>query len=117
MNFKEFWKILQNELKQEKKFKTLKQKKRFSAYFECSKRGIPVLRIITDAGEPRGPISSNEFEGVWDNAKGRSREMRFVNEKRRLEPYPKKKSGMGKSMQVSYITTLIDYVVQNQDLE
>ena len=116
MNFKEFWKKLQNELRQEKDFRTLKQKKKFSAHFEQNRHGVPVLKIITEAGEPRGPIQTNEFEGVWDNAKGRSRETRFLNENRRLEPYPKKKGGMGKSMQVSYITTLIDYVVQDHDM-
>jgi hypothetical protein len=70
-----------------------------------------------EAGESRGPIQSNEFEGVWDNVKGRSHETRFLNEKRRLEPYPKKKGGIGKSMHVSYITTLIDHVVKDQDME
>ena len=116
MNFKECWKKLQHELKQEKEFRTLKQKKKFTAYFETNTRGISAVRIITETGAPRGPIQSNEFEGVWDNAKGHSRETRFLNEGRRLEPYSTKKGGMGKSMQVSYITTLIDYVVQNQDM-
>ena len=117
MNFKEFWKKLQNELNQEKEFETLKQKKKFSAHFEQNRHGVPVLKIITETGKPRGPIQSNEFEGVWDNAKGRSRETRFLNEGRRLKPYPTKNGGVGKSMQVSYIVTLVDYIVQNQDME
>jgi len=117
MNFKECWKKLQHELKQEKEFRTLKQKKKFSAHFEQNRHGVPILKIITEAGVPRGPIQTNEFEGVWDNAKGRSRETRFLNENGRLELYPKKKGGMGKSMQISYIVTLIDYVVQDQDME
>jgi len=117
MNFNEFWKKLQNELKQEKEFKTLKQKKKFNAHFERNVHGIPFVKIITGTGEPRGPIQSNEFEGVWDKAKGRSRETRFVNEKGRLESYSRKKGGTGKSIQVSYTTTLIDFVVQNQDME
>jgi len=116
MNFQQFWNILQTELKQEKEFKTLKQKKKFTAVFEHNASGVPVVKIITEAGQPRGPIQSNEFEGVWDNAKGRSRETRFLNENRRLEPYQKKKGGMGKSMQVSYITTLIDFVVKEQNM-
>jgi len=117
MNFNEFWKKLQNELKQEKEFKTLKQKKKFNAHFEHNLHGVPIVKLITETGEPRGHTKSNEFEGVWDNAKGRSRETRFVNEKRRLEPYSKKKGGIGKSMQVSYITALIDFIVQDQDME
>lgn len=117
MNFKEFWKKLQRELRQEKEFKTLRQKKKFNAYFESNAHGVPIVKIVTETGTPRGPIQSNEFEGVWDNAKGRSRETRFVNEKRRLEPYPTKKGKQGKSMQVSYITTLIDYVVRDESME
>jgi len=117
MNFNEFWKKLQNELKQEKKFKTLKQKKKFNAHFEHNAHGVPFVKIITETGEPRGPIQSNEFEGVWNNAKGRSRETRFINEKGRLEPYRKKKGEIGKTIQIPYITTLIDYVVQDQDME
>jgi len=117
MNFQEFWKKLQSEIRQEKEFKTLKQKKKFTVHFEQNRDGVPVLKIITETGEPRGPISSNEFGGVWDNAKGRSRETRFLNDNRHLEPYPKKKGGMGKSMQVSYIVALIDYLVQDQNME
>jgi|APSaa5957512535_1039671.scaffolds.fasta_scaffold400940_1 hypothetical protein len=117
MNFNKFWKLLQNELQHEKEFKTLKQKKKFNAHFEQNRDGVLVLKIITETGEPRGSIPSNEFEGVWDNVKGRSRETRFLNENRRLEPYPKKKGGIGKSMQVSYIIALIDYVVQDQNMK
>ncbi len=117
MNFQEFWKKLQSDLIQEKEFKTLKQKKQFSAHFEQNRNGVPILKIITETGESRGSIATNEFEGVWDNVKGRSRETRFLNDARRLEPYPKKKGGIGKSMQVSYIIALIDYVVQDQDMK
>ena len=117
MNFNDFWKKLQNELKQEKKFQTLKQKKKFNAHFEHNAHGIPFVKIILETGVPRGPIQSNEFEGVWDKTKGCSRETRFVNEKGRLESYQKKKGGTGKSMQEPYITTLIDSVVLDQDME
>jgi len=116
MNFDEFWKQLQTKLKHEKEFRTLKQRKKFTASFEISTRGIPAVRIITEEGASRGPIQSNEFQGVWDNAKGYSRETRFLNKGRRLEPYLTKNKGMGKSMQVSYITTLIDYVVKDQNM-
>lgn len=36
-----------------------------------------MLKIITESGESKGTIQTNEFEGVWDNAKGRSRELDF----------------------------------------
>ena len=116
MNFDEFWKQLQSEIKQEKEFRTLRRRKKFTASFEISTRGIPAVRIITEDGAPRGPIKSNEFQGVWDNAKGYSRETRFLNKGKRLEPYPTKNKGMGKSMQVSYITALIDYIVKDQNM-
>ncbi len=117
MNFKEFWKKLLDELQQEKGFKTLKRKKNFNAHFEHNAHGIPVIIIMTETGAPRGSTRSNEFEGVWNNAKGNSRETRFINDKRRLEPYLNKNGGISRSMQVSYIVTLIDYVVQDQDME
>jgi|APSaa5957512535_1039671.scaffolds.fasta_scaffold02147_1 hypothetical protein len=117
MNFKEFWNILQGELKKKKEFMTLKQRKKFKAHFEYNTHGELIVRVTTKYGEPRGQIPSNEFEGVWNNAKGRSRETRFVNEKRRLEPYQTKKGGIGKSMNVSYITKLIDHIVKDHNMK
>lgn len=48
MKFDEFWKKLQNELRQEKEFRTLKQKKKFTAFFEISTRGIPAIRVTKE---------------------------------------------------------------------
>jgi len=117
MNFKEFWKILQVTLQQERQFLTLKQNKRFTARFERSAKGELIVRITTEDGKIRGPIPSNEFEGIWDNLKGLSHETRFINKGRRLEAYPTKKGGIGKSMNVAYIVKLIEHVVQNQNIE
>jgi len=117
LNFNEFWTKLQSELKQEKEFKTLKQKKRFKACIGYNVSGKVTVFVTLENGIGRGQIRSNEFEGVWDNAKSRSRETRFVNEDKRLEPYVKKDGEMGKSMQISYITKLIDHIVENQDME
>lgn len=117
LKFDEFWNMLQIELKQEKQFTTLKQNKKFNAHFERNMNGNLIVRVILEHGEPRGQIPHNEFEGIWDNSKGRSRETRFVNDGGRLGSYPKKKGGIGESMNVSYITKLIDHIVQNQDME
>lgn len=117
MNFKEFWNLLQVELKQEKEFLTLKQNKKFKAKLERRNNGNMEVRVTTEQSEFQRPIPYNEFEGIWDNAKGLSREMRFVNKNRRLESYSTKRGGIGKSMNVSYITKLIDHIVQNQKME
>lgn len=115
MDFQEFWNKLQAELTPQKEFKTLKLNKKFKAYFEFNKKGEPVLRIMTDNGKIRG-ISHYEFNGVWDNVKHYSNETRFVNKSGRLEPYPKRKGGMGKSMQVAYIVKLIKHIVNDQEM-
>ena len=116
MNFEGFWKKLQSELKQKKEFKTLTQNKRFEAQFERNKHEELSVHVILQNGSLRGPISSNEFRGVWNTAKKYSHETRFVNKGRRLESYQKKKGGIGKSMQVSYTTTLIKHIVKNQEM-
>ena len=116
MDFEEFWNKLKSELKQKKEFKTLTQNKRFKVYFDRNKHGELSVRVILQNGSLRGPIFSNEFKGVWDTAKKYSHETRFVNKGRRLESYQKKKGGRGKSMQVSYTTTLIKHVVKNQKM-
>lgn len=117
MNFKEFWKILQVELRHDKEFLTLKQNKKFKAYLERKVNGELAVRVIPESGKPRGQISYNEFEGIWDNSKGLTHEMRFVNRHRRLESYQTKKGEVGKSKNVSYIITLIEHVVKSEKIE
>lgn len=75
------------------------------------------VKIIPQTGEPRGPIQRNEFKGVWDNAKDKSKESRFVNEKGHLSSYSTKKGEIGKSIQISYIIALIDFVVRDKNME
>ena len=91
MNFEEFWKKLQSELKQKKEFKTLTQIKRFTAYFERNKHGELTVRVILQNGNLRGPISSNEFKGVWDTAKKYSHETRFCKQRQAIRIIPKEK--------------------------
>ncbi len=117
MAFKEFWVLLQDELKQEKEFVTLKQSKKFKAYFEKNKNGENVV-IITPkhSGTRRGPIPYNEFEGIWNNVKYRSYETRF-EKYNDIKSHIRKDDEIGKSMQVSYITALINHIVKNQNME
>ncbi len=117
MNFSEFWKKLQLELKQEIEFKTLKQNNKFKAQFDCNKKGDLFVRVILKLGQPRGQIPFNEFEGVWDNAKTFSHETRFVNKGGRLESYTRQDGESGKTVHVSYIAALINHVVKNQKME
>lgn len=117
MNFKEFWKLLQVELQHEKHFSTLKQNKKFKGYFERKLNGELIVRVIPESGKLRGPIPSNEFEGIWDSARGFPRETRFVNRHGRLGSYQRKDGKIGNSENVSYITKLIDHIVQDQKLD
>ena len=116
MNFEEFWDKLQSELTSTKKFETLKQKKGFEAHFERNTKGELQVRVILQSGIPRGPISSNEFRGVWDVAKKYSLGIRFENIDRRLESYRNKKGGISKSLQTSYTIKLIKHIVGNQKM-
>ena len=117
MKFEEFWKKLQDKLRQEKEFRTLKQKKKFKARVGYNKQGRTTVFVTLETGSTRGQMRSNEFEGVWDNAKSHSYETRFVNKGGRLKSYVREDGEIGKSMQVSYIVTLIDYIVQKQEMK
>ena len=117
MKFEQFWNALQLELRQEKEFTTFKQKKKFNARAEYNRNHELVIRVIPESGKQRGQIPSNEFEGIWDNAKGYSHETRFVNKGGRLDLYPRKNGGMGRSNNISYITRLIYEIVQDQDMK
>ena len=65
--------------------------------------------------ERRG-IPRNEFEGVWNNVKKYSPETRFINKDNRLESFTNKNGSDGKSFQISYITTLVKHIVQDQEM-
>lgn len=117
MNFNEFWDNLQDELKHEKEFVTLKQNKKFKACLGYVNLELVVLVTPESSMIQRGRIPKNEFEGIWDNAKGYSNETRFVNKGGRLDLYPRKKDGLGRSNNISYITRLIHEIVQEQKME
>ncbi len=116
MNFEQFWKKLQLELKQEKEFTTLKQNKKFKVRLGYVEDKLVVLITPHDSQIQRGRIPRNEFEGIWNNAKIYSPETRFVNKNKRLESFTNKNGTKGKSMQVSYIVTLIKHIVRNQEM-
>ena len=117
MNFQEFWEKLQDELKEYREFKTLKYGKEFKARFEHYQNGDLYVRVRLNFGEPRGTIPFNEFEGIWDTAKRYSRETRFVNKGGRLRKYTKQSGEVGKTVHVSYITAIIDYIVKDSNME
>lgn len=117
MNFNEFWNELQSELTQKVNLKTLKQNKKFSAHIDHNKKGDLFVRVILESGKSRGQIPFNEFEGVWNTAKIYSRETRFVNKDGNLGSYIKQDGESGKTVHVSYITALIDYIVKDQSME
>ena len=116
MNFQEFWTELQVELKDYKEFKTLAQHKEFKARFERNKKGDLFVQVTLKLGEPRGQIPFNEFEGIWDTAKSRSRENRFVN-KDGIEEYTRQDGEIGRTVHVSYITAMIDHIVKDSNME
>lgn len=117
MKFQEFWKRLHAKLTQENEFKTLKQNKKFKVHLEYIKQDLVVIVTPESSMIPRGQIPSKEFEGIWNNARGLSRETRFENNYGQIESYTTKKGKVGRSIQISYITKLIDCVVQDQDVE
>jgi len=117
MNFNEFWKKLQVELKQEKKFETLKQKRKFQARLEHIKQELVVLITPERSQIQRGRIPYNEFEGIWNDAKKYPHETRFVNKNGRLGSFINKNGYEGKSNNLSYILKLFKLIVRNQDME
>ena len=115
MNFDEFWTKLCSELKQEKEFETLTQHKKFKASLEQNKEGELSILIVPESRLERR-IPRNEVEGVWNNAIGLPYKIRLKNIKQ-LETYTTKRGKIGKSMQLSYITKLIDHIVKEQSIE
>lgn len=116
MKFQEFWKRLHAKLTQENEFKTLKQNKKFEVHLEYIKQELVVIVTPESSMIPR-QIPINEFEWIWNNARGLSRETRFENNDRQIESYTTKKGEVGRSIQIPYITKLIDCIVQDQDME
>ena len=117
MNFNEFWMRLQSELKQEKKFETLKRKKKFKAYLEYTRNEEYVVRVMPESGKIRGSIPSNEFKGIWNDMKKYSNETRFVNKDGRLGSFLRKNREKSNSMNVSYILKLVQHIVKNQKMD
>jgi hypothetical protein len=117
MNFKEFWKNLQDNLKHDKAFVTLGQKKKFNVYFEYNKNEEWVVRVIPESGKIRGPIHYNEFEGIWNDVKKYSIETRFKNKDGRLGSFINKHQKKTTSNNLSYILKLIQYIVKDQNMK
>ncbi len=112
MNFEMFWDILKNELGKEKKFKTLVRKNEFTAKFQYNKNREAHIIIIVNSERN---VERREFEGVWDNSKACLRKTRFENIKE-LESYTRQDGKLGKSTHVSYIASLIDHIVKDENM-
>ena len=104
------------ELVHEQEFTTMKLHRKFSAGLVHDRQGTPYVFVITENGKQRG-IWRREFEGVWNNAKPYDLDTRFLNKGLRLEPYEREGGGLGKTINVSYIITLIHHIIQEQDME
>ena len=117
MNFKEFWSLLQIELKQDITLKTLKRKKEFKAHFERNRKGDLFVQVRPKFGQPRGQIPFNEFEGIWDNAKVCSHKDRFLKKTKLLESYIKQTGEIGRTVHVPYIVALVSHIVKDQDMQ
>lgn len=117
MDFNEFWKKLQDELKQEKEFVTLRQNKKFKASLGYVKEELVVLITPQSSLIQRGRIPRNEFEGIWNDVKKHPFETRFVNKHGRLGSFINKNGKKGTSNNLSYILKLIHHMAQEQEMK
>lgn len=113
MNFKMFWNILKNELGKEKEFKTLARKKKFTAKFQYNNNREAHIIITVNS---KRTVERREFKGVWDNSKTHLRKTRFKNIKE-LKSYTRQDGKLGKSVHVSYISSLIDHIVKDENMD
>ena len=102
MNFQEFWKKLTNELKNKKKYRTLKYLKIFEAVLVDSNTII----IKRDSKRVR-TITIKQFRGMWEIMKKDVRNERYINTKKRYYSF----------WSSSYINALIDHVVSDKNME
>lgn len=107
-----FWNILKKELGKERKFKTLARNNEFTAKFQYNENREAHVTITVNSERN---VERREFEGVWDNSKIRLRKTRFENIKE-LESYTRQDGKEGKSPHVSYITSLINYIVKDENM-
>lgn len=109
--------LRQEELRQDQKFKTLKQKKPFAAYFSRNGQEELFVRIMIGDKDPRGEIRVNEFEGVWNNVKKYPHLKLDKIKNKLLVSYKRKYGETGTTINVPYITALIQYIVKDQGIE
>ena len=115
MNFQQFWKKLEIELKDKNNFKTTSQEKKFTAKIQYDEDKESIILITPESQSDRG-VTYREFEGVWNNIKSIDKENRFINKDGRLNRYTRKDGMDGKTINLSYIIALIYHIVQNQDM-
>ena len=101
MNFQQFWKKLSIELRQDKKFKTLKRVKIFEASLIDN-----TIVIKRDSIRVR-TILIKQFQEMWNIMKNDVRNERYINTNKRYYSF----------WSYSYINALIDHIVKDQNME
>ena len=103
MDFNEFWETLASELRVRSKFKT----RRRSKPFEAMMTSISTVTVTPQStGIPRN-VGIGEFQDIWDIMKGDVRDRRCVSIGGRYSEF----------RNPAYVCTLIDHVVENQDMK
>ncbi len=102
MKFQQFWQKLSTEIRYGRKFTTLTRKIEFEASMNDSTTVavMPSTEIVRE-------IPMEQFQGMWDIMKDDIRTERYVNTNKRYYSY----------WSSSYISALIDHVVQDQDMQ
>ena len=102
MKFQEFWEQLSIDIRRGKKLATLEQKKEFEAIMN----GRSAVRI-TPSTEKIRIVLNREFEAMWDKMKDDIRSERYINKNGRYHDY----------LNSSYVSALIDSIVQNDNMQ
>lgn len=105
MNFQEFWRRLLAELQQPKEFQTLKQGKAFEAWVKDPKT-ITVLPEESETNFERD-IPIGQFQAMWDATKNDTKNERYSTT---TDSYPNLYNR-------SYVNTLVDHIVGDQNME
>ena len=103
MEFQQFWSKLSIELRSKKQFHTLKRLSKFEARFQ-----YPDIITVTPASTSiTREIPMTQFQGMWNLMKDDLRNERYVNTGKRFYTY----------WSSSYISTFIDHIVKDQNME
>lgn len=100
MNFAAFWSALRSKLITHYKFKTMRQSRPFEA--RMSDNSVH----ITPESRNKRNVYMKEFQGIWNIAKNDARDQRCINKGGRYTQF----------FNPSYVTALIDFIVEDQEM-